>query len=244
MPFAKDYDEIDGCPVPKDFGMADAVREVKKRTGSQLTSCYRGDDPVAVRILRKNGKKNQRQLWNESQLPGSQIRANPPGVSTHEGFNDGVAFRFPARGGRIKPYQVGMDWRISEVRAVVLAFNKLGMEAVVTYPNSVYEKQHVNCHKRPKAAKLFKRLREGQRSVRVAKIRRDLAYVYDPQSRKPYLRSAKRKHGSNWFFDRGLARALRDFQFDHGLKPDGVYGYRTSRQLAASVRFRRRQEKK
>jgi len=234
------FRDIDGCPVPVEI--ADEIIAIKARSGATLVSCYRGSDPDARKILRKHGKKTQRELWRESQQPGSSIRANPPGYSTHELFNDGVAYS-SRRGAKLKPWQVGQDWDIPHVRAVVGAASSLGFIATVTYPNSSYERQHVNFRKEPKL-KIFRSLKRGQRSPRVSVIRKNLAYVLDPQSRKPYLHSANRLNGSNSYFDDTLYHALREFQRDHGLEDDGVYGYRTAKQLAASVRFRNSKEKK
>lgn len=236
------FSEVDGCPVPTDI--TPLIMTVKKKTGATLVSCYRGQDPNAQAILRKNGKQNQKQLWDgwNERRPGYNP-ANPPGKSTHECKNDGVAYAGPA-GMPLKSWQVGQDWDIPHVASVVAEYRRQGVEATVTYPNSSRERQHVNIRKAPKFKLPFKNLARGMRSPRVYSLRKNLAFVKDPESRKPYLSSSKRVGGgSSLFFDEMMYHALREFQRDHALKDTGVYDYRTAKQMAASVRFAKRRKK-
>lgn len=237
MPFTT-FVAIDGCPCP--VQIADEIREIKRLSGATLVSMYRGSVGNAPALLRANGKKTQKQLWLMS-LNGTGNPANRPGQSTHEGFNDGVAYKGPV-GMKLEPWQTGMDWDIPHVHAVVSAARTKKWIATVTYPNSSRERQHVNFRKEPVLI-VFKSLKRGALSPRVRSVRRMLAYVMDPQAKKPYLLSGRRQKGSQLYFDAQMYHALREYQRDHGLKDDGIYGYRTAKQLAASVRFRKNKDK-
>jgi murein L,D-transpeptidase YcbB/YkuD len=233
------FKELDGCPVPADIFPLMSV--VGRKAHATLQSCYRGQDPEAQPILRKFGKKNQAQLY-QMFLNGTGNPANKPGQSTHECRNDGVAYAGPV-GMPLKSWQVGQDWDIPHVAAVVAEYRRQGVEATVTYPHSSRERQHVNIRKAPKF-KVFVNLKRGQRSPRVYSLRKNLAFVMDPEARKPYLPSSKRiGGGSSLYFDDMMYHALREFQRDHGLKDTGVYDYRTAKQMAASVRFAKRRKK-
>lgn len=230
---------VDGSPVPSDI--APLVIAVKKKTGATLNSCYRGQDPNAQPILKKYGKKNQAELYRLYRQ-GKGNPANRPGQSTHECRNDGVAYALPV-GVLLRSWQVGQDWSISHVDQVVAEYRRQGVEATVTYPNSSRERQHVNIRKAPKI-KVFVKLKLGSKSARVFIVRKNLALVRDPESRKPYLPSARRVGGgSSLYFDKSLGAALREYQSDHGLRADGIYDYRTAKQLNASVRFANRRKK-
>lgn len=230
------FSTVDGCVVPAD--LEEELRAIKKDSGATLVSCYRGED--ATEMLHRLGKWTQVDAWNAF-INGTGNPANRPRQSTHECYSDGVAYRFPV-GTRLRYWMVGMDWDIPHVQAVVKAAAKRGWTATVTYPTSTRERQHVNLRKEPKLA-IFKSLRRGQKSPRVASIRKNLAYVRDPNTGKPYLRSPKRANGSSMFFDEDIYHALREFQRDHGQRDDGIYGLQTARQLAASVRFRKQRDK-
>lgn len=240
------FEQIDGCPCPADLApVLRRIRErIRKGTNPSFiyTSIYRGSDPGAASILKKFGKASQAWLYRAYwvlHLPGYRP-ANRPGQSTHELRNDGVAYRGPV-GMVLAPYKVGID--SSSAAQFVAEAAREGLTATVTYPGNPLESQHANFRKAPKI-KLFRALKRGQRSPRVSKIRKSLAYVRSPHTGKPYLAAAKRARGSQWFFDDDLYHALRAFQRDHHQKDDGIYGLQTARQLAVSVRFRNQQDKK
>lgn len=232
------FDLIDCCPVPAK--LAPAVRRIKHRSGATLQSCDRSTQ--AEPLLRKCGKKSQRQLYALF-LEGRGNAANRPGQSTHERRSDGVAYGGPV--GHWLPYWcVGMDWDIPHVQAVVRAAHAEGYTATVTYPTSTQERQHVNFRREPRIRtrvhKKFRSLRRGKSSPRVADVRRWLYSVRRPDGKGRYLTSPIRPRGSQAYFDDVLESALRLFQHDHGQHVDGIYGLQTSRQLQASVRYWRR----
>ena len=227
------FEVIDACPVPAK--LAPVVRRIKAKSGATLVSCDRSR--AAEPLLRRHGKSSQAQLY-QMFLNGTGNPANRPGQSTHERRNDGVAYRGPV-GMPLRYWQVGMDWDIPHVQAVIRAARAEGFTASVTYPNSSRERQHVNFRREPRLRPVFRALKRGVISPRVASVRSSLELVRDPESRRPYLSRANAPR-NRAFFDEGLYHALREFQRDHGQHDDGVYGVQTARQLAASVRFRKR----
>ena len=230
---------IDNCPVPA--ALHAELVEIKRRSGCTFQSIDRS--PAAEPLLKRLGKMSQRQLFDGFRrgLPGFNP-ANPPGRSTHERRNDGVAYRGPA-GMFLRYWQVGMDVDIEHVDDFIRAAKELGFTATVTYPGNSRELQHVNFRREPRL-KIFRALKRGQTSRRVKTLRWALGFVLDPDSRETYLpRRSKQKARNPHFFDEELERALMRYQRDHGQKADGVYGLQTRRQLAASVRFRRQRLK-
>ncbi len=224
------FELVDNCPVPA--SLAPALLEIKRRTGATLNSCDRSTaaEPFLKRC--KPAKQSQRELY-EGFLAGKPgyNPANPPGLSTHERRNDGVAYPGPAR--FPLPYWcVGMDWENAD--GVIAAACKLGFTAARTYPLSAREQHHLNFRKQPKLH-LLKPLRLGSKGWRVARLAKQLASITDGQGNR-YL---ERGQG---VFDATLESALRRFQADWDQQVDGVYGAQTSRQLAVAVR--REQQKK
>jgi hypothetical protein len=225
------FEVIDQCPIPA--RLAPALLRIKQRTGATLNSCDRS--PAAEPILRRFGKKSQRELFEgfRKGLPGFNP-ANPPGRSTHERRNDGIAYPGPA--GALLPYWcVGMDW--SDARAVVAAAGAEGFIATITYPNNPREGHHVNFRKKPRLRFRFRILREGASGRAVVDLTRRLSFVRSVTDGKPYL------DGKRARFDAETRDALVRFQTEHHQKPDGEYGPNTHRQLQASVRRRKRQIK-
>lgn len=226
-----DFVEIDGCPVPK--GRAEQfVRDVKKRDSSlRLTSVYRGSDPKAAGILRRFGKSTQAWLYRAYwilHLPGYRP-ANPVGFSTHELFNDGVAYKLP-RGWPLKPWQVGMDWNNGPRAAQV--GREAGYRSASTYPGKALEVQHVNLFRKPRLRKKFKVLKRGSKGFRVRKL----------QVRLRFLGFLNMEHVTGRFGE-STERALKDFQRKHGMKADGIYGRHSHDQVMASYRWHRKHPK-
>lgn len=222
------FEVVDGCPVPAQ--LADCVRRIKAETGATLNSCDRSQE--AEPYLLRLGKMSQRQLYEgwTKRLPGFNP-ANPPGFSTHERRNDGVAYPGP-RGMPLRYWQVGMDWSSSE--EVIRAAARLGFTASRTYPRDAREYQHLNFRKEPRIR--LPALERGSKGVRVARMARLLARARDANGR-PYLDRGQR------IFDEKVEAALRRFQADWGQKVDGVYGEQTARQLAVAVRAGRNAKK-
>lgn len=230
------FEIIDCKPVPAD--LAAEVREIKRLSGANLNSCDRTVE--AVRYARSQGCKlsSQQELWDgfRAGRPGFNP-ANPPGRSTHERRNDGVAYRGPA-GMPLRYWQVGMDW--SNAPGVVRAAASLGFLATVTYPSSPREGQHVNFRKEPKIKVPFRVLKRGSTGSRVEKITRRLMVARDPDTGEPYLTEPSRT------FTERVEKAVRSFQFDHHQKVDGIVGKQTWTQIEVSHRFwyRRNEEQK
>lgn len=239
---AAKYKLIDCCPVPRK--MYPLIMEVKRRTGETLVSCYRGDDARA--LLRRCGKSSQKQLWDcwVARRPGCNP-ANPPGRSTHELRNDGVAYSGRA-GRRLRWYQVGMDWTNS--KEVVRAFNKLGY-AHITYPGNPREGHHINVYRKPRTRlmRFLRRvydgrvLRRGHAGRDVSRLVRQLRFLgFLDETYKP----RRRVKDNRLAFDEQIENAVREFQKKHFHKGDGIVGPQTKRQLIVSVRNKRARLKK
>jgi lysozyme len=221
------FEVVDRCPVP--VKAAPAVLEGKRRSGQLLNSCFRGKEARA--ILHQLGKMDQDQLWEGFRrgLPGFNP-ANPPGFSTHECFNDGPAFPQFRRGARIPDEFVGQDW--TNAWKVVQAYRAMGVNAALTYPNSVREKQHVNIRAIPKNIHPPLEIGDGRHGgggirKRVERMTYRLSYIATPHSggKGRYLDGRRER------FDAETEKALKHFQRDHGLTPDGIYGPMSEHQL-------------
>lgn len=213
---------IDDCPVPKE--LADEIMQIKRLSGAHLNSCDRSRD--AEPFLAQFGKMSQRQLFDGFQQgkPGFNP-ANPPGFSTHERNNDGIAYPV-ARGAQLESWQVGMDW--DNPPAVIEAGAKLGWIVTSTYPKSPREVQHLNFRKEPETE--FPIVHEGDTGPDVKKMTSVLATVKSPVDHHPYLPEAFPHYGPK------VVAALKKFQKEHHQKPDGKMGPQTATQLAVAKR--------
>lgn len=217
------YVVVDSCPCPRK--LAPVLERIKISSGSSFNSIYRGDDARA--LLHKCGKSSQKELYDGfvSGRPGFNP-ANPPGRSTHECRNDGVAYRGPA-GMPLRWWQCGID--CNDSAGVVRAAASLGYTASVTYPGNPREGHHVNLRKKPKLPR--KALKRGSRGPRVKFLIWQLRVIRDPQTHKPYLHKGPKVFGPT------VQAAVKEFQRDHNQKADGIVGDQTRRNLSASYRF-------
>lgn len=213
---------IDDCPVPAE--LADEIRKVKQISGAHLNSCDRS--PEAEPILQQYGKHSQQQLYDAfiNHQPGAHP-ANPPGRSTHERRNDGVAYPGPA-GEQLEYWQVGMDW--DNPPAATAAARTLGWIATVTYPGSVGEAQHVNFRREPETG--IPSANPGDDGADVQKITHVLATIHSPVNRQPYLPEAFPHYGPQ------VIAAVKRFQTEHHQTADGIVGPHTATQLAVALR--------
>lgn len=226
------YGIIDGKPVPA--ALYEEMLAIRKDTGVTLTSCLRTQE--AVNYARGKGFQlsSQLELWNQLG-PG---KANPPGFSTHELFNDGIAYSVP-RGSRLSYWMVGMDWsNRAGVAAVVRSAASRGWICTLTYPTNPYEGQHANFRKKPVLV-LYQPLKFGSKGKRLDKLVRDLYYITRPGTDTRYIPSK-----NHTVFDKSVLKGVRQFQKDHAQKVDGVVGKSTEAQLEVSVRREDRIRKK
>lgn len=225
------YVIVDNCPVPEK--LAPVLRLILKESGARLQSCYRAND--AISLLHLCGKQSQTELYNGwlRRLPGYNP-ANPPGRSTHELKNDGVAYATPA--GIPLPYWcVGIDVDDAHVQAFIKAARKHGYIASITYPTSKLEYHHVNFRKEPRYS--LPALKRGSKGPRVKSLTINLALVHSPKTGKPYLTH------KYWTFTANVEKAVKAYQIDHHLHGDGIIGPATVRQLATSVRYWKKRKK-
>jgi peptidoglycan hydrolase-like protein with peptidoglycan-binding domain len=211
-------------PVPKK--LRDELDALGFGRDVVLTSCLRTQ--AAVDFARARGARlsSQAELFDgwQRRLPGFNP-ANPPGQSTHECRNDGVAFPGPARL-PLRYWQVGVDCLFqggSGVATVRARASARGWTFTLTYPGNPREAHHGNFRREPI---LFRPLKRGSRGPRVAAFTRRLAY----------LKFLPERTGG---FGDKVEDALKAFQRRYELVDDGVYGAQTARQLATAVRSKK-----
>jgi hypothetical protein len=233
------YKLIDGKPVPAK--LAPAMLAARREAEATLTSCLRNQSAVSWARRQGASLSSQEELYNGfiAGRPGFNP-ANPPGRSTHELRNDGVAYRGWV-GMPLRYWQVGQDWSNgATAAAVVRAYKKLGFTASITYPGNPRELHHVNLRKAPseRLLNLYKPWRRGMKGRYVKRMKLMLHYINDPDNREPYFKRNEKRPKGGWgpWFDADLESALKRFQRDHGQVADGVAGVATKRQLAASYR--------
>jgi hypothetical protein len=221
---------IDDCPVPAELG--DEIRKIKQLSGAHLNSCDRS--PEAEPILRRFGKHSQRELFDAFRRHEPWANpANPPGRSTHERRNDGVAYPGPP-GEQLEYWQVGMDW--DNPPAAIKAARKLGWIATITYPLSPHEAQHVNFRKEPETG--LPQPKPGDDGPDVRRITKVLATVRSPLDHEPYLPEAFPHYGPK------VIAAVKRFQKEHHQAVNGRIDAATVTQLGVALRRHEQSPKK
>ena len=153
-----DFTVVHGCVVPKK--LAPVLRKILAESGSSLNSCFRGEEARA--LLHSLGKHTQSELYLGflRHLPG-YYPANPPGYSTHELRNDGVAYSQWKRGAVIPWWAVGIDVNDADVKRFIATAKKHGWIVSQTYPGSRAEYHHINFRKPPMLLRLKAKLTHG-----------------------------------------------------------------------------------
>jgi peptidoglycan hydrolase-like protein with peptidoglycan-binding domain len=227
------YDLIDCCPAP--VKLLPVLTEIKRVSGCTYQSIARMD--AVEDLLAKCHKHTQRYLYEHQNEPGFNP-ANPPGYSTHELRSDGVAYRFIRRGLPLPFYwMIGIDIDdadVDEARRVALNH---GWLLIQPYPSGS-EHHHVNFVRAP----IIRRpqLKKGDKGRRVRKLIRDMKYLVHVKGKnkgKQYLT------GSHSSFDGEVVTAVRAYQREHNLRPDGQVGIHTAANIKASVRRRKQNVK-
>lgn len=219
---------IDHCPAPARMGPVLRVihDDVVGHNGTLYNSIYRGEDAARILHAQNPPKKTQGEIFATSP-PGV---ANPPGQSTHELYNDGIAYR-GWRGQKLRSYwKVGIDVNDVLVKAAMFHADKHGWILTQTYPGSAVEFHHLNFRRKPR---YFKVLKRGSRGTRVRWVQKRLKELGDD-----HHRPVKGGH-----FDRNTELNLMILQRHWNLKPDGVYGPHTSTVLKKAIRKHRRDKK-
>lgn len=230
-----EFKVIDCCPVPAK--LEPELAAIKKATGCTYASIYRGQAKAAQKYLTGAApcfKHNQ--AWIYAHYPPGV--ANPPGYSTHECRNDGVAYSAWARGAPIPWWACGIDVDDAHVAAVCAEGRKRGWTVTVTYPGSTVEYHHVNFRKQPRIA--LPALKKGKRGPRVKALGKKLGILHRPKPKQgTYLKWSQVSSR----FDGHLEDAVKRFQIDHHLTADGVVGVHTRRQLKVSWRWHKQHHK-
>lgn len=115
-----------------------------------------------------------------------------------------------------------MDLDEGYIPALLASARARGWTATVTYPGNPSEGHHINFRKAPKLP--LRPLKKGSKGIRVKKLTKRLKYLGVFQHRP------RRK------FDGSVEKAVREFQKKNHLKPDGVVGPNTQRQIMVNFR--------
>lgn len=226
------YELIDCCPAP--VKLIPVLTEIKRVSGCTYQSIARME--AVADLLAKCGKHTQQYLYDHQNQPGFNP-ANPPGFSTHELHSDGVAYRIP-RGLRLPFYwMIGIDIDdadVDEARRVALNH---GWLLVQPYPSGS-EHHHVNFVRRP----IFTppTLKKGDKGRRVNKLIGQLKFLVHIKGKNQGKQYLTGPHSS---FDGEVVAALKSYQREHKLRPDGQVGIHTAANIRASVRHRKQKTK-
>jgi hypothetical protein len=235
----------------EDRGFGDLVATISQRADATISSCAR--EAAAESFLRQLGKMSQQQLYDcfrdrkrigrcPEHCHGNCNPANPPGKSTHERRNDGVAYAWWIPFFKLPVWARGIDVQRDRVGAFCAEARREGFTVTLTYPGAPSEAQHVNFRKQPRI-NLWKvrPLREGMRGPRVSLVVRLLWALIDPQTGRPYLDRHIRPRGK---LRPRVVAAVKAFQRDHHLEVSGVVEIHTIRALRAARRLQKKQRKK
>ncbi len=234
-----------------DGGFGELVATISERANAPINSCAR--EAAAEPFLRQLGKMSQQQLFDcfrdrkrlgkcPDRCHGNCNAANPPGKSTHERRNDGVAYALWLPFFKLPVWARGIDVQRDRVAAFCKEARDEGFTVTLTYPGSTDEAQHVNFRKQPKFNIWKTRpLRPGMQGPRGSLVVRLLWALVDPQTGKPYLDRHIRPHGK---MTPPVVAAINAFQHDHHLPVTGVVGIHTMRALRGARRLQEKQRKK
>jgi hypothetical protein len=232
-------------------GFGDLAAAISERADAPINSCAR--EAAAEPFLRQLGKMSQQQLFDcfqdrkrtgncPDRCHGNCNAANPPGKSTHERRNDGVAYAWWPPFFKLPVWGRGIDVQRDRVAAFCTEARNEGFTVTLTYPSSHDEAQHVNFRKEPKISPWKLRpLKEGMRGPRGSIVVRLLWALIDPQRGRPYLDPRIRPHGK---ITPQVVAAVKAFQRDHHLPANGVIGIHTIRALRAARRLQEKQGRK
>lgn len=230
-----------------DGGFGDLVAAISVRANAPIVSCAR--EAAAEPLLRQLGLHSQTQLYDcyarktrtgicPPACNGNCNAANPPGKSTHERRNDGLAYPRWRLFLKLPVWGRGIDVERDRVPAFCDEARKEGFIVTLTYPSSSQEAQHVNFRKPPKISIWSVRpLRAGDRGPRVSQVVRLLWFLRSPLTDEPYLDPHVMPHGR---FTPPVEHAVGAFQRDHHQKLDGTVGIHTITAMRAVRRLQER----
>lgn len=223
-------------------GFGEVVAEISRRSNCTITR--HAADQEAAGLLHSLGQHTQAEviLLHAQGVPGYGP-ANPVNGTTHNRYNDGVAYRWWPWGFKIPKWARGIDCNVGRRDAFLAEARKMGYVVSVTYPGAVGEAQHVNFRKAPKLnwwvlrpVRKGMRAPKGSRAHYVIYLLR-MIKVYDAgvpfKDRKSYLDgkfAPYRKVGDH------VEDAIKRFQRRHGQTADGIVGIHTIRSMQAEYR--------
>lgn len=131
-------------------------------------------------------------------------------------------------------------------------YEEQGVDVAFNVPGEAWHMDTLSQAQLRAAAKRIRRERDsavlvhGERSGAVRFLKHQLDYIRDPQTRKKYYKPGESKPDKGWsrLYDKALVSAVKRFQKDHGLTPDGQVGPKTDRLIdkAYATQKRRRRD--
>lgn len=114
-----------------------------------------------------------------------------------------------------------------------------GVDVVFNVPGENWHFQPTSGQQLKRAADKIRRQRDtmiskvGETEKRISFFKFQLHYLHDPDTKKAYFKPGQHKPEGGWgdHFGEDLEQAVKAFQKDHDLKPDGVIGPRTDHKI-------------
>jgi Rv2525c-like, glycoside hydrolase-like domain len=174
-------------------------------------------NPAPLRAM--HGQVDAEYVWVASWISHGVVRHDPraaPGVH---------ADHWPAQGQRAWQYAGAYGNGACRVLGLDVDINVADLECLANPPGIHHG--HTPIHGTAASSGV---VRGGDRGDAVVRVTRRLSFVPSHVTGKPYLDSKRKR------FDAEAVKALKAFQAEHHLAPDGVYGEDSARALARAVR--------
>lgn len=118
-------------------------------------------------------------------------------------------------------------------------YRSLGVDVVFNVPGENWHFQPTSGAQLKAAADKIRRerdnavLEKSEKSPKVKFLKHQMHYIVDKDRGRPYYKPNRRKPDEGWgyWFDDELQSAVRRFQRDHNLKPDGQVGPATDKKI-------------
>lgn len=130
-------------------------------------------------------------------------------------------------------------------------YESLGIDVAFNVPGENWHFQPLSAAQLHAAADKIRRERDrqtshkGEREHRVKFFKHQLHFVIDPDTMKAYYHPGRPKPKDGWtdLFNKDLEAAVKKFQADHKLKPDGIIGPQTNRKIDQAYSQAKRRRK-
>jgi hypothetical protein len=147
-----------------------------------------------------------------------------------------------------------IDANVPAVNRLAAFYRSLGIPVAFNVPGEPWHMAVLSATALLRAAakiKLERRRRDkrelhrGERSNEVKWLKHQLHYINDPDTLHPYFARGRSKPQGGWgnVFDEDLEGAVKRFQRDRGMRPDGVVGPKTERAIDRAYNRARKRRK-